>query len=60
MCRAEIHAAFTFGAVLLDDSRLVIDQFQCPRDACINAAAAAETAVFIYAHGHTVSFFKLR
>ena len=60
MCRTELHAAFTLGAVLLADSRLVIDQFQCPRGACINAAAATEAEAFIYAHGHTVSFFKLR
>jgi len=58
MYRAELHAAFTVGAVLFADCRLVINQLQRPCAACINAAAAAEAEVSIYGDRHQYPFFS--
>jgi hypothetical protein len=58
MYRAEINAAFTVGAVLFADCRLVINQLQRPCAACINAAAAAEADVSIYGDRHRYPFFS--
>jgi len=52
MYRATLNTAFALRAVFFANCHLVINKFQCPCAACINAATAAEAEVSIYGDRH--------